>query len=181
MPKILRKLEDEDVEAILEEVALPASCDLATLKEDINELVALSPHPRRSATEIIEIIDQILGSLEASRNVLERHKRSEFLLPSTTLSDALRELIVLDLPETARSWQHPKVRNSPTFGDQLKQLIDHYKLLRTEWEAVKDGKRHADTSRDISFWACASSSNAVSINARLVLMEVRSVDFSRQS
>ena len=41
MLEILRKLEDEDVEAILEEVALPASCDVATLKEDINELVAL--------------------------------------------------------------------------------------------------------------------------------------------
>ena len=150
MSRTLRLVEDADVRAILEKVNLTCSCDVVTLKNDINELVTLATRPRRSTTKTIKIIDDILGALERVRNVFERHSRSEFLLPTTTLLDALRDLLASDLPVTTRSPKHPLLRGSePTFGDQLAHLIDYYAARRTEWEALKRRKHRAAPAHDM--------------------------------
>ncbi len=170
MVKILRKLEDADVEVILEEVALSASCDVATLKDEINWLVAVSGKPRLPRNQAISAIHDLLSALEQLQNVLQRCPPRESLVATMTLGDAWRDSFFSNLPITARSPENPVLRGThgPTFGDQLAQLIDYYTALRAERKALKGrpGPPH-----DFFVLGLRPSLNAVSIGARHRLRE----------
>ena len=139
MVKILRKLEDADVEVILKKVALPASCEVATLKDEINWLVAVSGKPRLPRNQAISAIHDLLSALEQLQDVLQRCPPRESLAATMTLGDALRDSFFPNLPITARSPENPMLRSTygPTFGDQLAQLIDYYTALRAERKTLK--------------------------------------------
>ncbi len=151
MKSTFRLLKDAGVRKILEQVDPTCSCNIVALKEDINGLVTLLAKPRPSPSQAIRAIDEVLRAAEGLRNVLQRHERSDLLLPNTPL---IEFLLPSDLPVTARSPEHPLLQNpgAPTFGDQLAQLIDYYAELKAEWKAVRKarrGRRKTDTSRDM--------------------------------